>query len=253
MPLSAKPGDEITLVGTNLNNVKTILFGTVAVSRYSVRTATELVFTIPQNAPKGKQKIKFEFYEGENLETDQEITIGGKDPVTDWDLVIFDFEDHGGNFVANNAAEWGGIGDVLGQEDGNYFFEVKSTSTNIEAYWYIADNWVEAPYPSVSGISDYVLKIDIRLKQDIPVPGDWHVINVRIAGNVEYNILPHIKDGDVYTTSGEWTTIAIPLEDIAGLSDPTATSGDWGVTFNKNDVPFSTIGLCIDNMRYEYK
>ena len=94
MPESAKPGEEITLEGTNLNNVKSVLFAGVEVMRYTERTAERLVFFIPEDAPTGTYRIYFEVYEGEDVETDN-ITI-----LSD-EFVIFDVETDLGSWSAS--------------------------------------------------------------------------------------------------------------------------------------------------------
>lgn len=256
MPEAVKPGALLTVEGINLNTVTKVEFhytgGAVvpATSFLPNVDGTSLQMYVPVTLG----KVNLILINPVGASVPYYLSIGLTDPVADPSLIIFDFEDVGGNNVLNNACDWGGICGVKGGDESGHFFEVMPTSTNITGYWYIADNWVEAPYPSVSGIGDYVLKMDIRLKSDIPVPSGWHVLNIRIAGNVEYNIMPYVQQGSVYTTGGEWRTITIPLTDITGLSDPTSTGGDWGLIYNKDaSVSFPTVGLCIDNIRYELK
>jgi|AGTN01.2.fsa_nt_gi IPT/TIG domain. len=256
MPEAVKPGALLTVEGINLNTVTKVEFhytGGAVVPATSFLPNVDGT-SLQMYAPVTLGKVNLILTNPVGASVPYYLSIGLTDPVADPSLIIFDFEDVGDNNVLNNACDWGGICGVKGGDESGYFFEVMPTSTNITGYWYIADNWVEAPYPSVSGIGDYVLKMDIRLKNDIPVPTGWHVLNIRIAGNVEYNIMPYVQEGSVYTTGGEWRTITIPLTDIPGLSDPTSTGGDWGLIYNKDaSVPFPTIGLCIDNIRYELK
>ncbi len=256
MPEAVKPGALVTVKGINLSTVTKIEF------RYKNGTIIPATSFLPNQdgtslqmyAPAALGKVDLILINPVGPSVAYPLSIGLTDPIADPSLIIFDFEDVGGNNVLNNACDWGGICGVKGGDESGHFFEVMPTSTNITGYWYIADNWIEAPYPSISGITDYVLKMDIRLKNDIPVPSGWHVLNIRIAGNVEYNIMPYLQKGSVYTTEGEWKTITIPLTDIPGLSDPTSTGGDWGLIYNKDaSVSFPTVGLCIDNIRYELK
>ena len=256
MPASAKPGQEITLMGTNLNNVRSVWFGNVEVIRYSVRSATTLTFTVPENAPKGKQKIKFVLYEGADIETDQEITIGGTDAVVDPSLLIFDFEDRGGNNVANNS--WSSIGEKSTADgvSGAFYEITPAKPANGTWVWLISDNWCEinANMAQVSGISDYVLKMDIRLRNDIPVESGYCMLTFIFGSqSVGVDIAPYLKAGDVFTTGGEWQTITIPLAEIAGLPDPTPQGGDWGLILNHGDASVDFVGLCVDNIRYELK
>ena len=177
----------------------------------------------------------------------------GTDPIVDESLVIFDFEDRNGNNSANNAGGWGGIANgksTAGDGVTGAFFEITSSNWNAGAYWWVADNWVEKPYPTISGISNYVIKMDIRLRNDIPVD-DQVQIRLRISGNTEINFIPYLPIvNNKYSTGGEWVTIAIPT---TGLSDPTVGSGDWGIVkgWNPNNVNFT--GFCVDNIRYDLK
>lgn len=251
---SVKPGAMLTIKGTHLNQVESITFANnVKATQYGTRSATLIEVYVPENAKRGTVTITLKGYDGIEL-VSPSFNIAGTDPVVDPALVIFDFEDRGGNNSANNAGGWGGIANgksTAGDGVSGDFFEITASNWNAGAYWWIADNWIEAPYPSVSGISNYVLKMDIRLRHDVPV-GDAGV-NVRMAGNKEANILPYLKQGNLWTTGGEWTTITIPLSAFSGLDDPTATGGDWGVVKAWINDNTNFTGLCIDNIRYEKK
>jgi hypothetical protein len=154
---------------------------------------------------------------------------------------------------AGLAGGWGGIANgksTAGDGVTGDFFEITSSNWNAGAYWWVADNWVEKPYPTISGISNYVIKMDIRLRNDIPVD-DQVQIRLRISGNTEINFIPYLPIvNNKYSTGGEWVTIAIPT---TGLSDPTVGSGDWGIVkgWNPNNVNFT--GFCVDNIRYDLK
>jgi hypothetical protein len=246
MPASAKPGQEITLEGTNLNNVKTVIFDGKEVIKYAVRTATELTFTIPQDAPKGKYKIKFVLYEGEDVITSNEIAIVGVDPVADPSLIIFDFE----NGLALDG-RWGEVGkeSTDGGVSGKYYEITADTWDGItDYYWWFADSW-RYGYPSVSSKANYVVKMDICLRKDIPAQSAE--VRLMIADKV-VNFLPYLLQGDVWTTGGNWKTITIPLSEWTELADPTpSTGGTWGIATWVNGANFT--GFCIDNVRYERK
>ena len=179
------------------------------------------------------------------------FTISGVDPVTDESLVIFDFENRGGNNAANNAGDWGGIANgksTAGDGVSGDFFEITASNWNSGAYWWVADNWVEKPYPTISGINNYVIKMDIRLRQDIPVDEQLN-ISLRMSDNKNINIIPSFPvENNKYSTGGEWVTITIPT---TGLQDPTVGSGDWGIVKNWNPNNVNFTGLCVDNIRYE--
>lgn len=251
MPDTGRPNQEITIAGANLNTVETVYFGTVKVTSYSSRTATSMTFTIPADAPMGTYKIKLVNYSGQEFLSNASITVAGVEPVEDLALVIFDFEDRNGNNAANNAGGWGGIANGksnAGDGVSGDFFEITSSNWDAGAYWWVADNWIEAPYPSISGLSNYVLKMDVRLRQDITADGSE--IKLRIAGNKEANFLPYLLKNGVWTTGGEWMTITVPLSAFSGLDDPTATGGDWGIVSGWNPNGISFVGFCVDNIRY---
>lgn len=251
MPSSARPGKEITLKGTNLNTVDAFYFESTKVTAYSERTATSVTLTVPASAPMGSYKIKMVTYSNETFYSNDPIAITGVDPVDDPALVIFDFEDRDGNNSANNAGGWGGIANGKSTStDGvsGSFYEITASNWNSGAYWWVADNWIEAPYPSVSGIGNYVVKMDVRLRNDITADGSE--IRLRIAGNKEANFLPYLLKNGVWTTGGEWITISIPLSAFSGLEDPTPTGGDWGIVSGWNPDAKSFVGFCVDNIRY---
>lgn len=251
MPATARPGKEITLIGSNLNTVEAFYFQSVKVTSYSQRTATSVTMTVPSTAPMGSYKIKMINYNNETFYSNDPIAITGVDPVDDPSLVIFDFEDRNGNNSANNAGGWGGIANGKSTaSDGvsGSFFEITTSNWNSGAYWWVADNWIEAPYPSVSGISNYVLKMDVRLRSDITADGSE--IRLRIAGNKEANFLPYLLKNGVWTTGGEWITISIPLSAFSGMANPTPTNGDWGIVSGWNPNGKSFVGFCVDNIRY---
>lgn len=251
---SVKPGEKLTITGTKLNLVESITFQNgIKATQYGTRSATSIEVYVPNNAKKGAVTLTMKTYDGVDI-VSPTFTISGTDPVADPELVIFDFEDRGGNNAANNAGGWGGIANGKSTAtDGvsGSFFEITSANWNAAAYWWIADNWIEAPYPSVSGINNYVLKMDVRLRNNIPA-GDA-AIRVRIAGNKEVDFLPYLLKNGVYTTGGDWITITIPLSEFSGLADPTPASGDWGIVRGWNNDNINFTGFCVDNIRYERK
>ncbi|MPM71973.1 hypothetical protein SDC9_118945 [bioreactor metagenome] len=101
-------------------------------------------------------------------------------------------------------------------------------------------------HPSVPK-TGYVVKMDIRLRNDIPALNDE--VRLMLGGKV-VNILPYLKVGDAWTTGGDWKTITIPLSAWTDLADPTPVKGgEWGIATWINTSNFT--GFCIDNIRYE--
>lgn len=245
-------GGLMIISGKNLNYVESIVFeDNEKAVLYGTRSESEIRVFIPVAAKHGKTTFTMISFDGEKIVSP--TFSYGTDPIVDESLVIFDFEDRNGNNSANNAGGWGGIANgksTAGDGVTGDFFEITSSNWNAGAYWWVADNWVEKPYPTISGINNYVIKMDIRLRNDIPVD-DQVQIRLRISGNTEINFIPYLPIvNNKYSTGGEWVTIAIPT---TGLSDPTVGSGDWGIVkgWNPNNVNFA--GLCVDNIRYDLK
>ncbi|GAB6009472.1 glycan-binding surface protein [Dysgonomonas reticulitermitis] len=244
MPASAKPGSDITLTGTNLNTVEAFYVGTVKVTSYSSRTATSVTFTVPASVVPGIYTVKMVNYSGDTFYSGNTITITGTDPVTDLSLIIFDFE----NGLANDG-RWNGVGQEssTGGISGKYY-EITAATWGTD-YWWFAENWMT--HPSVSGKSNYAVKIDVRLKTDVPAPATGRSeVRLMFSGKV-VNILPYLLDesDSVWTTGGEWKTITIPLTAWSDLSDPTpASGGEWGMATWINGSDFT--GFCVDNIRY---
>ena len=246
------PGGLMTITGKNLNFVESIYFeDNVKAILYGVRTESSITVYIPKEAKHGKITFTMNSFVGEKIVSP--VFAYGTDPISDPSLVIFDFEDRGTDNSANNAGGWGGIANgksAAGDGVSGDFFEITASNWNSSAYWWVADNWVEKPYPTISGISNYVIKMDVRLRQGIPVD-DQVQIKLRISGNTEINFVPYLPIVDnKYSTGGEWVTITLPT---TGLTDPTVDSGDWGIVkgWNPNNVNFT--GFCVDNIRYEKK
>lgn len=167
MPESAKPGESITLEGTNLNNVKGILFDDVEVSQYSERSATKLVFTVPENAPLGQYAILFKLYEGDDVETEPitimtELTIFETETdLNDWSgsfrLYKEQFTDAGfeagmtlriyatvyGDWpqIQFNDADWGFMSIIQGGDIGEEYTDVVFTQDMIDTMMTVADTW----------------------------------------------------------------------------------------------------------------
>ncbi|MDR3217947.1 MAG: glycan-binding surface protein [Dysgonamonadaceae bacterium] len=250
---SVKPGGLLKIQGTKLNLVESILFAdNVKATNYGLRSAELIEVYVPETAKKGKVTLTLTTYNGKTVESPQ-FNISGTDPVVDPALIIYDFE----NGLAGSG-RWNGVGQES-SEDGvsGLYYEITASNWNT-GYWWFAENHMV--HPSVSGKADYVVKIDIRLKNDIPAPtAGRSEVRLMFSGQA-VNILSYLLDekgtnwqeGGVWTTGGDWKTIAIPLSEWAGLNDPTPSSGgDWGIATWINGSDFT--GFCVDNIRYEQK
>ncbi len=241
-PTSVKPGALLTIHGTKLHLVESIYFqDNVKATQYGSRSETLIEVYVPSTAKKGNVSLKLIAFDGKEV-TSPEFVISGTDPVTDPSLLIFDFE---------NGVIGGGRWDGVGQEstaDGvsGAYYEITSSNWS-SGYWWVAENWMT--HPSVSGKDNYVVKMDIRLRVDVPANNSE--VRLMLGGNV-VNILPYLLSGGNWTTGGEWKTITIPLTEWTDLSDPTpAKEGEWGIATWINGVNFT--GFCVDNIRYEHK
>ena len=248
-PSPVKPGAMLSITGTKLNLVESVVFqnnqgGTTKATQYGSRTETLIEVYVPQDAKAGVVTLTLNAYDGTSYPSP--ITISGTDPVVDPSLVIYNFDD-------KPAGSWG-VGDVSSNNDGpsGHFYEVMSPGANGSWQWGFANN--TGGVPQVSGLSNYVLKIDIRLRNDIPVQsGGWCNLQFTFAQIANVNLEDYLKQGSVYTTGGEWKTISIPLSSIPDLPDPTPTSGNFGLIFNEGGgAVVDFVGLCIDNVRYEH-
>jgi hypothetical protein len=168
------------------------------------------------------------------------VTISGTDPVVDPSLMIYDFE--GG--LANDG-RWDGIGGEGDPSDAlsGKYYEITASNWGT-GYWWFAENWMT--HPSVTK-SDHVVKMDIRLRNDIPAASAE--VRLLLSGKA-VNFLPYLLDGDNWSTGGDWKTITIPLTAWTDLANPTpASGGDWGIATWVNESNFT--GFCVDNIRYE--
>jgi hypothetical protein len=245
MPEAVKPGALVTVKGINLNTVTKVEF------RYANGTIIQATSFLPNQdgtslqmySPATLGKVDLILTNPVGPSVAYPLSIGLTDPIVDPSLIIFDFE----NGVAADG-RWGGVGQES-TEDGisGKYYEITAANWKTE-YWWFADNW-RYGYPSVSNKSDYFVKMDVRLRTNVPVDGSE--VRVMLAGKV-VNILPYLSNGTNWTTGGDWKTISIPLTEWKDLADPTPSAeGEWGMTTYIAGANFT--GFCIDNIRYEKK
>lgn len=250
MPEKARPGDEISLTGTNLNYVENVYFGSVRVTAYTVRTATTLTFTIPADAPLGKMAITLKTYDGQEFQTTNEISLTGQEPIVDQDLVIMDFEQHGDHNGYWDAS-WSGVSEIVTVDGNTYWRGIKSSSA--ESWWLNCNHQSSgAPGPVISNASNYVLKIDVKIETDIPVVTNANMSPVLGSGWGWINdFFGALSNGTVYTTGGGWVTLTFNLNDINYSGAVSCASGDNGLYWKGSTLDIT--GLCLDNMRFQLK
>jgi hypothetical protein len=239
MVSAIKPGQLLTINGTKLNLVESVIFAdNVKATQYGTRSATLLEVYVPENAKKGAVTMKLVTFNGKEVLAN--ISIQGTDPVVDPALMIFDFE----NGLANDG-RWNGVGGEGNPTDAvsGKYYEITAANWN-GGYWWFAENWMT--HPSVTK-SDHVLKMDVRLRVDIPATNAE--IRMMLGGKV-VNFMPYLLVGANWSTGGEWKTITIPLSAWGDLADPTPSKGgEWGIATWVSSSNFT--GFCIDNIRYE--
>jgi len=238
---SVKPGAKLTITGTKLNMVESIYFqDNVKAILYGVRTETSIEVYVPATAKKGAVTLTLNAYDGAEV-VSPTFTISGTDPIIDPSLVIWNFD----SGLTADGGLWNGVGGLGNSSDAlsGAYYEIKASNWGT-GYWWFAENWMNHPSVPKTG---YVLKMDIRLRSDIPALNDE--VRLMLGGKV-VNILPYLKVGNVWTTGGDWKTITIPLSAWTDLADPTPVKGgEWGIATWINTSNFT--GFCIDNIRYE--
>jgi len=238
---SVKPGGLMTITGKNLNFVESIYFpDNVKAVLYGVRSENSIEVYVPETAKKGSTTFTMNSFDGKQI-VSPIFTITGTDPISDPALIIYNFD----SGLTADGGLWnnvGGLGNPADALSGAYY-EIKSSNWGT-GYWWFAENYIAHPSVPKTG---YVLKADIRLRNDIPAANAE--VRIMLGGKV-VNILPYLKDGDVWTTGGDWKTITIPLSEWTDLANPTPVKGgEWGIATWVNTSNFT--GFCIDNIRYE--
>ena len=238
---SVKPGGLLTITGTKLHLVESIYFQTnVKAVSYGVRTATKIEVYVPETAKKGAVTLTLNAFDGA-IVTSPIFTISGTDPIVDPSLMIWNFD----SGLAADGGSWNGVGGKGDPSDAlsGAYYEIKASNWGT-GYWWFAENWMSHPSVPKTG---YVLKMDIRLRNDIPAQS----AEVRLLlGGKAVNILTYLKVGDVWTTGGSWKTFSIPMTQWTDLADPTPVKGgDWGIATWVNLSNFT--GFCVDNIRFE--
>ena len=257
IPSTIIVGNKITITGTDFDLLTGVMFGNITVNVEPTETNEETSIEVTVPALALGDSIEFKTvskFRGAQLVTKLYVFDKGLEPVADPSLIIFDFE---------NGVIDGGRWDGVGQEstEGGLtgaFYEITEDTWIANKYWWVAENWMT--HPSVSGKTNYNVKMDVRLFEDVKAPIEKRSeIRLMLGGEV-VNILPYLldeagikeeKDG-LWTTGGGWVTITIPLTEWSDLADPTpAKGGDWGIAVWINESDF--IGFGIDNIRYEPK
>lgn len=243
MPEKARPGEEITLQGTNLNTVESIYLGTTKVTSYLTRSATSITLVVPGNATLGSQTVKMINYEGNEFISASTISITGQEPIVDPSLVWADFED-----VSWTWGLWGGIGQFL-TENGNTYYKGTATGS-LSGTWLWANN--NLSLPACPNINDYVVKADMKIGKDF-VPGNYGIqvcIN-GVWGWCDAGFFPLASDGITASTGGGWITVTWSFSTLGINTAPAGGKADTGMYINSSSLDWANVSL--DNFRYQKK
>ena len=249
MPLAVLPGGLLTMRGVNLETVTKIVF----VYSSEEITATRFLPDASGQAlqvyvPNKTGDVTIRLYAGDDFVETSVLKIMTADPVTDRSLLIFDFDNE-----PKVGSVWGAGAIVSGDDgvDGDFFEITPATGAGGTWVWLFASNApdFQAALPQVTA-EDHVLKFDVRIRNDITVENEYCNLQFRMGPHGDITIDASLRNGNVFSTSGNWTTITIPLTEL-GITGTTANTGDWGFIINQGNPIASFAGLCIDNIRYE--
>jgi len=252
MPLGVGPGTLLTLIGINLEKVIKIVFvypfDEITATRFLPDASGQAIQVYAPNT-NGTAILRLYVDDVVYVET-APLLISSADPVTDRSLLIFDFDN-----PPKDGSVWGAGAIVSGDDgvDGDFFEVTDATAVSGTWTWLFASNAADfqAALPQVPA-EDYVLKFDVRLRNDVTITSDYCNLQFRMGPYGDITIDSSLKTGNVFSTSGMWKTITIPLTDL-GVTGVTANTGDWGFIVNQGSPVASFVGLCIDNVRYEHK
>ncbi len=241
IPASAKPGDLIRIEGTKLHLVESVYFqDNVKGTQYGMRNESLIEVYIPQNAAKGKVKLKLITFDGKEVESPT-FTISGVDPVVDPSYVFFDFDSKG--------SWWGTHGQVESASNlsisGNYFRVNKQLAGGWDDFFWRngRDNF------KTDGVTvaEWAIKMDVNV-----LGGTTQALKFRLNG----------ADGDFWAiipplaNEGGWYTVTIPLTEFRDdngtgsgqLPNVQNIDQDFGMATNG---AAGMLNIAIDNIRFE--
>lgn len=245
MPTQAKPGDMISIVGQNLNEVIEIIFpGNVFATQYGVKTDVLIEVFIPLNVQTGFGTLTFITGLGDQVSSPV-INIVGVDPVEDPTLVFFNFD--------GLNSWWGDVGgpenDPQYTLDGSNYFRVNATCDGWKGFfWRNSQN--DFPAATIgTNVASYVLKYDIWVID--PITGGEFAWRFKGTDGDYWHPWKPWESSGPYSTPG-WITITIPLTEFWDggnqITDMNTITQDFGVAFNNGS---SMVNVCIDNVRFE--
>lgn len=245
MPTMAAPGEMISIVGENLDELNEVIFpGDVPATMFGQKTATLIEVFVPMNVAFGIGNIKFITFNGEEFFSPA-INIQGVEPVADPGLLFFNFD--------GLDSWWGDAGGVendpaLSVDGSNYFRVNQSLSGWAGFFWRNGAN--NFPGAAIgTNINGYVLKFDVNVLE--PITGGEFAWRLKGSDGDFWRPWKPWEATGSFQTNG-WITITIPLSEFSdgggSIPDMNNITEDFGVAFNNGD---SFVNVCIDNVRFE--
>jgi hypothetical protein len=167
-------------------------------------------------------------------------------------IMIQDYEPHGGH-NADWDAGWNGGTQIDTDADGNHYLTLNA---NLAAgSWFINCNHQSngALAPTLNSFTGYVVKIDIKLANDIAYPdgamlqfvyGDkWYWIGNQFFTNTNGGL----------TTHGSWITLTMDPAALGWTCQGDGTSGTNGMFYDGSSTGSLPAGISFDNLRFEPK
>ena len=237
---SVKPGESVTMTGSNFNMIESIYVGETKVISYTSRSDSEVTFEMPE-VEAGTYNLEFVLTTGDRETCPIAIEVTGESatiPVGETDVMLMDFEgDH-------NHTAWAGGSEIV-SENGNNYLRINSVvNPNGSGAWILNCN----DFPdsrSVDEASDYVLRIDIFVPEGWTDPGTiyyqfvfsgWHWYGANMLAPLQGN--------------GTWQTLEIPLSFwLLSGSLEMAASSEVGLFLDGSSTAGLPVGMCFDNMR----
>lgn len=245
MPEQVKPGEMMTIRGSKLNLVESVVFADgVKATEYGSRTESLLEVRVPANAKTGNVRLTLNTYNGKEVVSNL-FKVAGTDPIIYPELVIDDFENHNGHDPSWD--NWGGSYSYEADEDSNHFLKI-NPGTSSWAWVYGCNHQSNrgGNFPAIANPADYNLKIDVRVSGTLPADLTFQI---SLGGwSNGFNLL---TAADNYTTGGAWMTVTIPMSDI-WFNGAISGTGDYGMSINGGAIP-GDVEISIDNIRYEPK
>lgn len=251
-PASIKTGEELTIKGDNLIEIKQVILPdnvVVDALHFKRKSDSEIKITVPLGTINGTGMVKLVALSGEEIPT-ANITIeviepeeeeGMLQPVKDPSYVFFDFD--------GKNSWWGSYGKVENDPSlslsGNYFRINQNLPGGwVDFFWRNSKNDFKTDGVTVD---EWAVKMDV---------------NVFVEKTQDFKFRLNGTDGDFwaiipgFVNRGDWYTVVIPLTDFKD-ADGFGTNHLPNVQNVNADFGLATAGaagmvnMCIDNIRFD--